>query len=160
MAAMGALRTDRKEMTLVVDASVALKWQFEDEEATDSATQLLKDYVEGNQELVSPTLFAYEVLSGIQVAIRRGLISETSGLKAFRFIQALDIPLRDFTPLAEKAFRMSRRLQISPYDAAYLSLAQAEGVEMITGDRRLLRSVARHLPWVRWIGDFRAQGSR
>jgi len=84
MAAMGALRTDRKEMTLVVDASVALKWQFEDEEATDSATQLLKDYVEGNQELVSPTLFAYEVLSGIQVAIRRGRISETSGLKAFR----------------------------------------------------------------------------
>lgn len=153
MATLGALGTDRKKKTLVVDASVALKWQFEDEEAAEEATRLLMDYVEGDQELVAPTLFTYEVLSGIEAAIRRGRVPESSGLRAFRFILALDIPLRDFTQLAARAFRISRQFGISPYDAAYMALAQAEGIELVTGDRKLLSTVARHLPWVRWIGD-------
>lgn len=33
------------------------------------------------------------------------------------------------------------------------TLVIAEGIELVTGDRRLLRTVARYLPWVRWIGD-------
>jgi len=33
-------------MILVVDASVALKWQFEDEEATERALAMLNEYVE------------------------------------------------------------------------------------------------------------------
>ena len=42
-------------MTTVIDASVALKWQFEDEEVVSSAMALLHDFVEGRLELITPT---------------------------------------------------------------------------------------------------------
>ena len=56
-------------MIAVIDASVALKWQFEDEEATDSATALLEDFIKDNIKLIAPTLFPYEIISAINVAI-------------------------------------------------------------------------------------------
>ena len=64
-------------MTVVLDASVALKWQFNDEEATAEATALLQDFVDGKIELITPTFFTYEILSGINVAINRKRIKET-----------------------------------------------------------------------------------
>jgi predicted nucleic acid-binding protein len=67
---------------IVVDASVALKWQFEDEEATGGATALLEDYVEGRIELITLTLFPYEIVSAIHVAINRSRIKEKDGYRA------------------------------------------------------------------------------
>lgn len=49
-------------MMAVVDASVALKWQFMDEEATVGATALLEDFIEGQVHLITSTLFPYEIL--------------------------------------------------------------------------------------------------
>jgi predicted nucleic acid-binding protein len=40
----------------------------------------------------------------------------------------------------------------SVYDSSYLALAEQEGVDLITADERLLNSVQKDLPWVRWIG--------
>ena len=45
-------------MKAVIDASVALKWQFQEEEASGPATLLLKDFVEGKIELITITLFS------------------------------------------------------------------------------------------------------
>ena len=41
-------------MTTVIDASVALKWQFEDEEVVSPAMALLHEFVEGRLASVSP----------------------------------------------------------------------------------------------------------
>jgi hypothetical protein len=48
-------------MIAVIDASVALKWQIADEEATVSASALLEAFIEGETELMAPTLFPYEM---------------------------------------------------------------------------------------------------
>ena len=63
-------------MTTVIDASVALKWQFEDEEVIGPATVLLHDFVEGRVELITPTLFTYEIVSAINIAITKESIIE------------------------------------------------------------------------------------
>jgi len=141
-------------MQVVVDASAALKWQFEDEEATGPATLLLRDFIDGKVELIGPTLFPYEILSAVNVAVNRGRITEEAGYQAINYITSLGIELRSFEELIEATFRMARQYRISTYDCAYLALAEREKCDFLTGDKRLLHAVKDRFPWIRWIGDY------
>ena len=143
-------------MMAVVDASVALKWQFEDEEATSSATSLLNDYVEGRIELITVTLFPYEIVSAIHVAINKKRIGETAGYKIINYLTSLDIELRSFNDLIRTTFEFARKYNLSPYDCAYLSLADKEGCAFFTGDRKLFNAAKRDFRLVQWIGDYRS----
>ena len=141
-------------MIAVLDASVALKWQFEDEEATGAATALLEDFVEGKIELIAPTLFPYEILSAVNVAINRKRIGEAAGYRAINYIISLGIELRSFDDLIEPTFQMARHYRLSPYDCAYMALAEKEKCDLLTGDSRLFNAIMNQLAWVRWIGDY------
>jgi predicted nucleic acid-binding protein len=141
-------------MQVVVDASAALKWQFEDEEATEPATSLLRDFIDGKIELISPTLFPYEILSAVNVAVNRGRISEEAGYRAINYITSVGIELRRFEDLIEATFRMARQYGLSTYDCAYLALAEREKCDFVTGDKRLFNTMKDQLPWTRWIGDY------
>ena len=92
-------------MIAVVDASVALKWQFQDEEATDKATGLLSDFIDGKVQLIAPTLFSYEIVSAINVAINRKRITEADGYRAIKYLTSLDIDLWSFVELIDKVMR-------------------------------------------------------
>ncbi len=138
----------------VVDASVALKWQFEDEEVTDSATDLLHDFVERRVELITPTLFTYEIVNAINTAINRRRIGEEAGHRAIVYLASLGIGLRDFEGLIGPTFYMARQYGLSSYDCAYMALAEKEKCDFLTGDKRLFNSAKTRLPWVRWIGDY------
>ena len=141
-------------MIVILDASVALKWQFENEEATGPATVLLKDFVEGEIELITPTLFPYEIISAINVAINRKRIKEEAGYRAINYITSLGIELRSFDDLIEPTFRMARQYGLSPYDCAYMALAEKEKSDFYTGDEKLFNAVKNRLSWVKWIGDY------
>lgn len=143
-------------MIAVIDASVALKWQFEEEDVAESAIALLGDFVEHRIDLITPTLFTYEILSAINTAIQRKRISEEEGYKAMVYLTSLGIELRPFDELILPTFYMARRYSLSPYDCAYLSLAEKEKCDFLTGDRKLFNALKRRLPWVKWIGDYRS----
>jgi predicted nucleic acid-binding protein len=144
---------------IVVDASVALKWVFVDEELTASANALLEDYVEGRVDLITPNLFPYEIIGGINVAVDRGRITEALGYRAIHYITSLGIELRGFEDLVEPTFRMAREYGLTAYDCAYLALAEKEKCDLVTGDRKLFNSIEEELAWVKWIGDYRAPES-
>jgi len=141
-------------MKAVIDASVALKWQFEEEEASGPATLLLNDFVEGKVELITPTLFSYEILSAINVAVSRKRISEAVGKKTLTYLAALGIEERSFEGLIDPAFRMARKFNLSTYDCAYVALAERERCNLYTGDRKLFHAAEKHLPCVKWIGNY------
>ena len=141
-------------MTAVLDASVALKWQFDDEEATRAATVLLEDFIEGRIELITPTLFPYEITGAINVAINRQRIREADGYRAINYITSLGIELRNFGDLIEPTFRTARQYGLSPYDCAYIALAERENCDFITGDKKLFKVIKNHIPWIKWIGDY------
>ena len=144
-------------MMAVVDASVALKWQFQDEEATDEATGLLSDFVDGKVRLIAPTLFSYEIVSAVNVAINRKRISEADGYRAINYLTSLDIELWGFSELIDSTFHLARQYGRSPYDCAYMALAEREQCDLITGDRRLFNAIRNQLSWVKWIGDYTAE---
>lgn len=143
-------------MVAVLDASVALKWQFEDEEATEGAMALLEDFVEGKIELISVPLFAFEVVNAIHVAINRKRVGEKDGCRAVEYILSLGIELSHIDGVAKAAFQLAREYQVSPYDGAYLALAQREDCVFITGDRKLFKALKGYFPQVKWIGDYRS----
>ena len=141
-------------MKVVIDASVALKWQFEEEEASGPATFLLKDFVEGKIDLMTITLFSYEILSAINVAISRKRISEADGKRALNYLTTLGIEERSFEGLMDETFKMARKHNLSTYDCAYIVLAERERYDLYTGDRKLFHAAGAHLRWVKWIGDY------
>jgi predicted nucleic acid-binding protein len=51
---------------VVIDASVALKWRLRDEEATQQADALLEDFLADKLELLTPTLFDYEIANALR----------------------------------------------------------------------------------------------
>ena len=141
-------------MKLVVDASVALKWQFEEEEDSQPALALLEDFAEGRVDLITVTLFSYEILSAINVAIARGRIGETAGQRALIYLTSLGIEEESFTDLIEGAFKIARKHGLSTYDSAYIALGEKERCDFYTGDKRLFHAAQKRLPWVKWIRNY------
>ena len=154
MDSVGKERKEPVNLIAVVDASVALKWQFEDEEITDAATALLRDFVGRRVELITPTLFTYEIISAINTAVNRKRIGEEAGHRAVVYLTSLGIELRGFEDLIGPTFYMARQYGLSPYDCAYMALAEKEKCDFLTGDKKLFQTVKNRLPWVRWIGDY------
>ena len=135
---------------------MALKWQFEDEEATSASMALLGDFIDGKINLISLTLFPYEIVSAINVAINRKRIKQTIGFRAITYITSLGIELKRFDELIEPTFRMARKYSLSPYDCAYMVLAEKEKCDFFTGDKKLFNSMKECFSWIRWIGDYRS----
>ena len=125
---------------LVIDASVALKWRLRDEEATSQADALLDDFLAGKLELLTPTLFDYEITNALRVAVPRQRLSEQDAAAALADFAQYTIVRYDFTGIASLTFHLSGQYQRSAYDSAYLALAQSQGVWFFTGDKRLFNA--------------------
>ncbi|WP_051276443.1 type II toxin-antitoxin system VapC family toxin [Desulfovirgula thermocuniculi] len=140
-------------MRIVVDASVSLKWVFDDEEHVEEAVALRDSAVfERSFEMFAPSLWVYEVANGLLVAVRRGRILMDVSEEALRHLLALGVRVAD--PEPADVYRCAFRYRISAYDAAYLALAEELDAVLFTGDGRFYTAVRELVPRVRWIGEF------
>lgn len=125
---------------LVVDASIALSWCFEDEASalSDAVLQRLEQ-----TPAVAPAVWPLEVANGLRSAERRGRLDEHSIPTATQLLMTLPIAVEDVTGL-EGAIRrilpLARSLGLSAYDAAYLDLATRRGLPLATADEQLARA--------------------
>ena len=139
---------------VVIDASVALKWRLRDEEATQQADAPLDDFLVGKLELLTPTLFDYEIANALRVAVTRQRLSEQDAVAAFADFAQYAILRCDFLGISIPTFLLSGQHQRSAYDSAYIALAQMQGIWFFTGDKRLFNAVGQALAWVKWLGDY------
>lgn len=138
---------------VVVDASVVLKWQLDDEEYIPQATALRDDfYARGAIKAIAPQLLVYEVVNGIATATKQKRVASSKAMEAMSNLMALGIELREVEPL--KVLELALQHNLAAYDAAYLALAEVEGCELWIGDRSFYQVVRGTLPWVKWIGDY------
>ncbi|MFN0112900.1 MAG: type II toxin-antitoxin system VapC family toxin [Blastocatellia bacterium] len=142
--------------TIVIGASVALKWWLRDEEHIAEASELQMEFLCGNLNLIAPTLFDYEVVNTLKSVVVRKRIDESYALSAISDLIAYDIERHDIHSLQLSAFQMACRYQRSTYDASYLALAQTLGLDFYTGDKRMFNAVSGVFTWVKWIGDYRS----
>ncbi|HEY1935142.1 MAG TPA: type II toxin-antitoxin system VapC family toxin [Acetobacteraceae bacterium] len=132
-------------MTLVIDASVALKW-FLQEAGSDEAAALL----DREDLLIAPDLIVAEVCNAGWKAVRAGTaLAQQLEVAAARLPAVLDelVPLR---ALAADAAAASLALDHPAYDCFYLALAAQRDARLVTADRRLLRPVA-DTRWARYV---------
>lgn len=138
----------------IVDASVILAALFPDE-SQPQAQSLIRDHIMGRISLCAPELLSYEVINAVWQAVRRKRIDMVEADSILDTIVNLDIRLEPtgWKPTLFLAHKFDR----SAYDAAYLSLAQDQGLHFVTGDLRLYNAVKDELSWVIWVGDYRGE---
>lgn len=127
---------------LVVDASVALAWCFEDE--ASPATDAVLDQVKGEGAIV-PSLWHLELGNVLLLAERRGRTIQ-GGIVA-RLALMAQLPITIDAETAGRAWRevlaLARAERLTTYDAAYLELAVRRGVPLATKDEALLGAARR-----------------
>ena len=146
--------TGRLVDKIVIDASVALKWQFKDEFETEAAMDMLSDFMNGKTELVSPALFAYEIVNALTIAVVRKRLPGKEGADAINDILSLGIKLIDFSGFEKLTFSLAQAYKRSAYDCAYLSLAEKEDSPLYTGDKRLFNALKEKTGRIKWIGNY------
>ena len=143
--------------SLVVDASVAIKWLNPHEVLADKANALYADYAQGQFSLLVPAFWDYEVANGVNKSIARGDLTEQEGHDAIALLLALRaqrVPL----PAPQQSYELARRYRRSVYDSWYLSLAEATGCAFWTADAKLYNAVHESLAFVKWLGDYEREG--
>lgn len=140
---------------VVVDASVAAKWQLKDEAHVAEAERLLRTIESGAVRLVVPDFWRYEVAGLYTKAVANGRMGDVDALEALSDvlrIPAVRLPL----PHPMDAFRAARRFNRSLIDCFYLAIAEERGCDFWSDDRKLCRALSPTYPFVRWIGDYAA----
>ena len=135
-------------MNLVIDCSMTLSWYFEDER-TVARIAVLNQVAEAGA--VVPALWRLEVLSGLQVAMRRGRITAEYRDASLTDLRALAIAIDPGTNRRawSATLRLCDRLGLTPYDAAYLELALRRQLPLATLDDELVRAAqAENVPLV------------
>ena len=119
--------------TLVIDASIAIKWVVE-EVGTPQALALRQ-----KARLIAPELLVAECANILWKKVLRDELAEEEALLAARLLQAADIELLPTRSLLEAATRMAIALDHPAYDCLYLALAVESDCQFVTADERFLR---------------------
>jgi predicted nucleic acid-binding protein len=123
-------------MPFVVDASVTACWAFRDEDhpVADATLERLR-----TEDAMAPALWWFEVRNILVVNERRQRLGEADSAAFLRDLARLSV-LLDRTPQESEVLRLARIHRLSVYDAAYLELAQRNGIALATLDAALVRA--------------------
>jgi predicted nucleic acid-binding protein len=124
---------------IVLDASVALKWIFGEEEGAEKARLYKEGHVTGKEPVAVHSLFFYEIANVLATKTR---LSAKDAAEAFSLIWNFDLEIFSLG-LDEflEGIILSRQYTITLYDAAYVVLAKKLGCPFVTSDRSLYEKV-------------------
>jgi len=127
---------------LVVDSSVSIKWYVPE----DLAAEALR-VRDGTRPLHAPDFLEVEVAAILWKKIRRGEMTRAVADGVLADLPALGIiTFHPTRPLVPSAFDLADRTGRTVYDCLYLALAVQLGGAMVTGDDKLVNSLAGS-PW-------------
>ena len=122
---------------IVVDASVlATALAVSGSDGQDARQRLIAD------DLHAPHLIDLEVVSVLRRRERAQDIDARHAAIALSELDELPLARYPHFPLISRIWKL--RGNVSPYDAAYVALAEALGCTLVTGDRRLGRAAGVH----------------
>jgi len=123
--------------TLVVDASVALKWAFPDgtEELEGAASTLLHQFTAGDLSLIQPPHWLAEV----SAVLARKAPGPAEREQAIGFFYALEADTMDSPAPYLRAADLAARLGHHLFDTLYHAVALEHGARLVTADTAYFR---------------------
>jgi len=118
---------------IVVDASVIAAALVDDGDHGDRARGRL-----AGERLYAPELIDLEVASVWRRAVRTRRLDERRAKQALADLAALPLGRAPHGPLMSRIWEL--RANVTPYDAAYIALAEALDTPGLTADKRLRRA--------------------
>ena len=133
---------------LVVDASIAAKWFF-DEVHSAAAIRILGTHY----RLHAPDFLLVEFDSLVWKCVRRKLITLSEARQVRRMLRRLPVQEHPCGPLLDLAFALAVRTGATVYDCQYVALAMAIKGRVVSADRRLCDAMAggpfsKHIVWI------------
>ncbi len=129
-------------MRYVIDCSTAVKWEVPEPDS-DKAIRLRDAHRHGIHELLAPDLWPVEVANALYSAELKGGIP--SGRFEHRLADILGVgpAIYQSTSLLPRATVLIRKAiaRIGIYDCIYVALAEREGCELVTSDRKLINAL-------------------
>lgn len=124
-------------MTLVVDASVALKWFIGDEPNSAEAFALVRDGI----RMIAPDIAIAEVCNAAWRLAHLSQIEPVEATEIAAIVPRFFAELVGTADLAVRAVVIARQLDHPVYDCLYLALAEARQLRLITADARFLQKL-------------------
>ena len=125
-------------MTLVVDASVAVKWVLP-EIGSERAVAIRTT----DEDLIAPSLISAEIGNAIWRTVLRGDLSAAEAHDYLKTAIAHYQRIILLEELTDAAIALAIRLRHPIYDCFYLALAERERCALITADARLIDAAKR-----------------
>jgi predicted nucleic acid-binding protein len=127
---------------IVLDASMALAWAFEDEgnAYTDTVLESLAEV-----KAFVPAIWPLEVGNALLVAERRGRLNQAATVQFLALLWQLPIMVETERPeqMLGETLALAREHGLSTYDATYLLLAMRRGFPLATTDAGLRQAATR-----------------
>ena len=142
---------------VVVDTSVVVKWIL-DEPDSKIALALLTEWTDKEVDILAPALLAYEITNVLYRRVHRDEMSLAKAKQALAkvILSELELDFSQDPALSTQAMELAHRFNLpATYDAHYLALAEREGCELWTADKRMWNTIRGKLTWVRWMEDYR-----
>lgn len=128
---------------VVLDTSVAAAWYLTEAHA-EAARAWQQRMLDGNLEMVVPSLHFIEMASALRNLVRRGHLDEALATEIDNLHR--DAPLQLADPPRERILETSLQFEATAYDAVFIALAIELGIPLVTAER----STA---PWVQRMGS-------
>jgi predicted nucleic acid-binding protein len=127
-------------VTLVVDASVVVKWLLSDpdqEAETERATELMQQILDGHEPVLQPVHWLMEVAAALARLSPASVESDVVAL------QALEVPTADSPQVLVRACRLAIDLNQHLFDTLYHAVAlETPDATLVTADDRYLATGA------------------
>jgi len=123
--------------TLVVDASVALKWLV-----LEDMSDVAKELSGTADTLVAPRLIATEIANALARKAAQGIITTHAAAYHFKSLPQFLPDLMDVDELIEPALKNACALKHPIYDLIYLEAARRLDAQLVTADRRFTAKIA------------------
>lgn len=123
-------------MTIVIDASVAVKWVL-DEPRTEAALTLR------DRQLIAPALWLAEAANALWRHVRLGELTSDEALARLSELEVAPVASTPIEPYVSKALALAVEANHPVYDCVYLALALQRHTHVVTDDRRFAAAAAR-----------------
>lgn len=128
-------------MNLVIDASIALKWYYQEADSPQ-ALQLRDQIINGQIFAIVPFLLFVEVANVL--AARRKIPAAVVN-RVLDDLAALPMEVVPYHhAMAKAAVALADQHRLSVYDGLYVALAQQTNIQLLTEDTALLNALPNH----------------